>query len=128
MSISRCPCRKKSEIRTFAGCCGPHHAGQTVAPTAEALMRSRYSAFALGNAQYLLETWHRSTRPAVLSLDPGQAWLLLRVLAAHTDGDAATVEFIARSRNGSGIQVLHEVSRFARDGGRWLYVDGGAGT
>jgi SEC-C motif-containing protein len=94
------------------------------APTAEALMRSRYSAFALENAAYLIATWHPSTRPAKIDFTPGLEWLLLRVLATQTDGDWATVEFIARSRANGQAGVLHEVSRFVREGGRWLYVDG----
>lgn len=120
----RCPCRKKSETRVYADCCQPYHAGMRAAPTAEALMRSRYSAFALENAAYLIATWHPSTRPAKIDFTPGLEWLLLRVLATQTDGDWATVEFIARSRANGQAGVLHEVSRFVREGGRWLYVDG----
>lgn len=124
VAVMRCPCRKKSETRTYAACCGPYHAGRELAPTAEALMRSRYAAFAMGNAPYLLATWHPSTRPADLGLDPAQEWLLLKVIASATEGDAATVEFKARSRTGQRIHVQHEVSRFVREGGRWCYVDG----
>ena len=120
----RCPCRKKSETHAYADCCGPCHAGTALAPTAEALMRSRYAAFALGDVSHLLATWHPSTRPAELRLDPDQQWLLLKVLAAHTDGDTATVEFSARSLVGQRAHVLHEVSRFVREDGRWFYVDG----
>jgi SEC-C motif-containing protein len=120
----RCPCRKKSETTAYADCCEPFHAGLQPAPTAEALMRSRYSAFALKNDAYLLSTWHPTTRPARLHFDSGDEWVQLRVLAASTDGDAATVEFIARSRQGGHVASLHEVSRFAREDGRWLYVDG----
>jgi len=120
----RCPCRKKSETTSYAECCEPYHAGLRPAPTAEALMRSRYSAFALKNRSYLLATWHPSTRPAHLDLDDGDEWVQLRVLATETDGEKATVEFIARPRQGGRVSSLHEVSRFVREGGRWLYVDG----
>ncbi len=120
----RCPCRKKSETVDYADCCEPYHAGLRPAPTAEALMRSRYTAFALGNEGYLLATWHPTTRPVRLALDRGDAWVQLRVLAAATDGDNATVEFIARSKNGGSVASLHEISRFVREQGRWLYVDG----
>jgi SEC-C motif-containing protein len=87
-------------------------------------MRSRYSAFALKKSAYLLSTWHPTTRPSNLDLNGEDEWVQLRVLAASTDGDAATVEFIARSRQGGHVASLHEVSRFAREDGRWLYVDG----
>lgn len=87
-------------------------------------MRSRYAAFALHNAPYLLATWHPTTRPADLSFEPGQEWVLLRVLATHTDGDTATVDFAARSKIAGRSHVLHEVSQFVRTGERWFYVDG----
>ncbi len=120
----RCPCRKKSETRTYADCCEPYHSGVRPAPTAEALMRSRYAAFALGKADYLRATWHPSTRPAVIAFTPGQELLQLKIVAAATDGDTATVEFVARSRIGGSSHALHEVSRFVREDGRWLYVEG----
>lgn len=122
--VMRCPCRKKSETRSYAACCQPFHKGERAAPSAEALMRSRYSAFAFCDAAYLAATWHPSTRPATIEFNPGQAWLMLRIIAASTDGDAATVEFSAKSRIGTDSFTLQEVSRFVREGGRWLYVDG----
>lgn len=120
----RCPCAKKSETRSYAECCGRFHSGGEVAPTAEALMRSRYSAFAMKNGAYLEAAWHTSTRPSRLLITPHQTWLGLQIVAAATDGDAATVEFKARSRTGGRTQVMHEVSRFVREGGRWYYLDG----
>jgi SEC-C motif-containing protein len=93
---------------------------------AEALMRSRYSAFTLDLADYLLATWHASTRPAQLAAnEPGLKWLGLEV-RRHTviDDDHATVEFVARSKLAGCAQRLHEISRFVREGGRWFYVDG----
>lgn len=87
-------------------------------------MRSRYSAFVREDAAYLSATWHPSTRPRQVDFNPGQVWLLLRVVAAREDGDRATVEFIARSRIGGVSHVLHEISSFVREGGRWFYVDG----
>ncbi|MEZ5850655.1 MAG: YchJ family metal-binding protein [Hyphomicrobiaceae bacterium] len=120
----RCPCRKKSETTTYDACCAPYHRGARPAPTAEALMRSRYAAFAMGNADYLMATWHPSTRPATLALTPGQAWIALRVIATRTDGERATVRFNARSRIGGQGHVLEETSRFVREDGRWYYVDG----
>ena len=120
----RCPCRKKSEMVAYADCCEPYHTGLRPAPTAEALMRSRYAAFALGKADYVHATWHASTRPVSAELPPGQEWVQLRLLEAKTEGDRATVEFFARWRNGGRTETLHEVSRFVREVGRWLYVDG----
>ncbi|MFY0613674.1 MAG: hypothetical protein JXQ99_19240 [Hyphomicrobiaceae bacterium] len=87
-------------------------------------MRSRYAAFVEQNSDYLLWTWHASTRPGRIDFTPGQQWLLLRIIDAHTDGDAATVEFVARSRVAGQSHVLHEVSRFIRESDRWFYVDG----
>jgi SEC-C motif domain protein len=92
-------------------------------------MRSRYSAFALGLGDYLLATWHPSTRPGGLEPDPpGLKWLGLEV-RQHTPQDAnhATVEFVARSKLGGRAQRLHERSRFVREAGQWFYVDGELG-
>ncbi len=87
-------------------------------------MRSRYSAFVLQLAPYLMETWHPSTRPARIDFETDRAWMLLKVLAASQDGNQATVEFRAQSRRDGHVHVLHEVSRFVREDGRWFYVDG----
>jgi len=89
-------------------------------------MRSRYCAFVLCNEQYLLATWHPSTRPAAISFNSKQKWLGLRVINAGVTGDdSAQVEFIARSRISNAAAVRqHERSRFVREGARWLYVDG----
>ena len=88
-------------------------------------MRSRYSAFVLGLTGYLSATWHPSTRPADLSLEPGVRWLGLEVRShRQPDGTHATVEFVARSRVAGRGQRLHETSRFVLDNGRWLYLDG----
>jgi SEC-C motif-containing protein len=88
-------------------------------------MRSRYSAYVLRLEDYLLFTWHASTRPAVLDLsaEPQPKWLGLEVKAATQGDDRATVEFVARCRVGGRAQRLHEVSRFVREDGRWYYVD-----
>ncbi len=96
------------------------------APDAESLMRSRYTAYVNGLENYLLATWHVSTRPAALQLDqtPLPKWLGLEVKATSTSGDSATVEFVARSRIAGRGQRMHEISRFVREGGCWYYVDG----
>jgi SEC-C motif domain protein len=120
----RCPCRKKSETVDYADCCQPYHQGLRVAPTAEALMRSRYAAFALKDAAYIRATWHASTRPAIMDFAAGQEWMSLQVRAVSVSGDSATVEFVARSLIGGSSHALAEVSRFVRERGQWFYVDG----
>ncbi|MBC7992800.1 MAG: hypothetical protein H7Z15_06110 [Rhizobacter sp.] len=112
----------------YAACCGRYHAGplHLQAPDAEALMRSRYSAFVRNLTDYLLATWHTSTRPSALEPNPeGVRWLGLEVRQHRVqDADHATVEFVARSKLGGRAQRLHETSRFVSEGGRWFYVDG----
>ena len=120
----RCPC---GSALPYADCCGRLHDGRGTAATAEQLMRSRYSAFAVGDAAYLLATWHRSTRPRGLELDPEVRWTGLEVLAT-TGGTLfeaeGTVEFRAAHIRGGRAGAQHERSRFVRDGGRWVYLDG----
>jgi SEC-C motif-containing protein len=87
-------------------------------------MRSRYTAFALGDADYLVRTWHLRTRPEDVALDDGTVWEGLVVEEAVEDGDAATVTFRASWRRDAERGVLAERSRFVRRGGRWVYVDG----
>jgi SEC-C motif-containing protein len=109
-----------------ADCCALYHEGEA-APTAEALMRSRYVAYVLGLGPYLLSTWHPSTRQAELELDedPPQHWLGLSIKRHEAQGENnATVEFVARYKVGGRAYRLHEVSRFVREDGRWFYVDG----
>jgi SEC-C motif-containing protein len=121
---SACPCESG---KSYAQCCAPFHAG-AAAPTAEALMRSRYSAYVGKLEPYLLASWHPQTRPAALEPDEGEAikWLGLTVKRHQSTGaDSATVEFVARYRVGGGSAVrLHEISRFLREDGRWFYLDG----
>jgi len=117
-----CPC---DSTRAYAECCGLWHAG-AAAPDAQSLMRSRYSAFVLCNEQYLLKTWHSSTRPYAIPFDKHQKWLGLEIVDTTITGYAsAEVEFIARSRvsNTSAIRH-HERSRFVQEHGSWFYVDG----
>ena len=89
-------------------------------------MRSRYAAFVLDELEYLLDTWHKSNRPAALEPNPvGMKWLGLEIRAhRQQDDDHATVEFVARSRLNGRADRLHEISRFVRERGRWFYVDG----
>ena len=125
---SACPCGLGGD---YAACCGRYLADAgTPAPTAEALMRSRYTAYARGDESYLLASWHASTRPAALDLaaDAGVVkWLGLEVLATEAGGVAdaeGRVEFVARYKVGGKAERLHERSRFLREDGRWFYVSG----
>ena len=90
-------------------------------------MRSRYSAFATGQADYLLATWHPTTRPTKLTLEPGISWLGLKILSTEAGGvtdHEGWVAFVARSKFQGRAQRLQERSRFLREHGRWFYVDG----
>lgn len=120
----RCPCGSGD---VYDACCGRFHSGAATAPTAEALMRSRYSAFAVRDAGYLRATWHPSTRPADLDLTESPRWLRLEIVETVAGGPFDTsgvVEFRACHRTAEGRGVLHERSTFTREDGRWLYVSG----
>lgn len=123
-----CPCGRTDahgKPLAYGACCGRYLEQDTPAPDAESLMRSRYSAFVLEREAYLQASWHASTRPADLTLEPGVTWLGLDVKRHRLiDADHAEVEFVARSRIAGRGQRLHETSRFVREGGRWFYVDG----
>ncbi len=119
-----CPC---DSGLTFRGCCQPYLRGELAAPSAEALMRSRYTAYVLEDASYLLATWHPATRPASLDFDqqPRQKWLGLNVKRqADIDNQHAMVEFVARYKMNGRAFRLHESSRFDLIDGRWYYRDG----
>ncbi|HEY1610072.1 MAG TPA: YchJ family protein [Paraburkholderia sp.] len=132
-----CPCGGAAPNRSpaarmprYAQCCGRFIDGGAVPPTALELMRSRYTAYVLGAADYLRATWASETCPADLELDPtaptAPRWLGLAI-RRHTvlDDTHAEVEFIARYKTGGRAFRLHESSRFLRgDDGRWRYVDG----
>jgi SEC-C motif-containing protein len=109
-------------------CCGRWHTGpdRLAAPTAEALMRSRYSAFVLDLPNYLLDTWHPDTRPATLTPNPsGLKWLGLQIKSCKAiDAAHAEVAFVARSRLNGRATRLVENSRFVKEQGHWLYLDG----
>jgi SEC-C motif domain protein len=124
-----CPCGRsnaKSQLLRYGDCCGRYLESDLPAPDAESLMRSRYSAFVLERAPYLLATWHASHRPASIAFEPGVKWLGLEVRQhLPVDADNTEVEFVARQKPVGGSAVrLHERSRFVREGGRWLYLDG----
>lgn len=125
-----CPCGGSAPGASYAACCQPYIDGIAVAPTAEHLMRSRYTAYAMGNTAYVLSTWHASTRPPELVLEAADTphavrWLGLAV-HSHTQltDVQAQVLFTARYREGGRAHRLREHSRFIRESGRWFYVDG----
>ncbi|MFE3258591.1 YchJ family protein [Nocardia sp. NPDC059091] len=119
-----CPCGLPA---AYADCCGRFHRGEADASTAEQLMRSRFSAFAVRDEAYLLRSWAPETRPADVDFDPGLRWDRLEILGTtgggpfHTEG---TVEFRAHYRAHGRVGQLHENSRFRRDHGAWVYLDG----
>ena len=135
-SPASCPCGGGQ----FLACCGRFLAQQAIPQTAQELMRSRYTAYTLRDDAYLSATWHRSTRPASVSItggDDGVKWLGLEIRKHTTEGNSATVEFVARYKVAGRAQRLHEVSRFVREmeerasvdqprqnGLHWFYVDG----
>lgn len=122
----RCPCTSGD---TYASCCGPILSGALIAPTAQRLMRSRFTAFATADAAYLLRSWHPSTRPAELEVDPSTRWLRLDILETAQGGPFDTegvVAFEAFFRVGDSPNTLRERSRFVREERVWTYLDGTA--
>lgn len=118
-----CPC---GSGRSCGECCAPIIAGQRLAETPEALMRSRYSAFVCAATEHLLASWHPHTRPAQLALGEQPQWQRLEVLGSGqaADGSSGWVEFAAHYLTSAGAGCLREHSRFLREQGRWLYLDG----
>jgi SEC-C motif domain protein len=125
--LAPCPCDSGS---SFAECCGRYLDAGDAAPTAEALMRSRYSAYVQLREDYLLATWHPTTRPTELGLvhEAPTKWLGLEVRHhEQQDPDHASVEFVARYKASGRAYRLHETSRFVREDGKWYYIDGAVG-
>jgi SEC-C motif domain protein len=119
-----CPCDSGGP---FGSCCGPILSGLKPAPTALALMRSRYCAYVTQDADYLLKSWHPDTRPAQISFDPQQRWLGLKIKATQAgerDDQTGVVEFVARYKIAGAGHRIHERSRFVRIGDHWHYLDG----
>lgn len=115
-----CPC---GTGRSYVDCCGVLHSGGRTAATAEQLMRSRYSAFAMSDEDYLLRTWHSEHRPSNAGIDATDRWLKLEILATENGGllqNEGVVEFRAHYAGG----VVHERSKFVRENGQWVYVEG----
>lgn len=132
-----CPCggaapnlKAGAKPPRYAACCGRFIDAGEVGATALELMRSRYTAYVLGETAYLRATWAPETCPADLDADPSAPgaprWLGLAVKRHEAlDDTHAIVEFVARYKTGGRASRLHEVSRFTRgEDGRWRYVDG----
>ena len=122
--MSPCPC---GTGKSFDECCAPYLAGTSHAPTAETLMRSRYTAYTRNDMKYLARTWDTTTRPASLHEEAGLEWLSLTILHTHAgqpEDKEGSVEFDACYRAGDSKGNLHEISRFRKIGGEWFYLDG----
>lgn len=120
--VQKCTC---GSALPFDGCCRPYLNGEVEAATPEALMRSRYTAFARGDFAYLKKTWHPDTVPDLTSDEPSN-WVGLEIVetAIDDEGENGEVEFIAKLIVGDRLEVLHEVSDFEKVDGRWLYHSG----
>lgn len=131
-----CPCQSN---RAYSDCCEPYLNGSALAPTAEALMRSRYTAFSRGKIDYLIATRHPKTRQTDSRRSLRQSlqqtqWVGLTVLKTQQGqlhDNAGVVEFVAKYRDlqavglaAAEVKQLHERSRFVKEGGQWFYVDG----
>jgi SEC-C motif-containing protein len=127
MATTVCPCGSGNG---FESCCGPIIDDARPAATAEALMRSRFSAFATGDVAHLRRSWSTSTRPDIVRIDDDRRWTRLEIIDV-VDGrqldSAGVVEFRAHHETGGVAGVLHERSAFTRERGRWVYVSGSTG-
>ena len=120
----QCPCNSGA---LYTDCCEGVLAGLRKAATAEALMRSRYSAYVMGDVGYLLRTWHPSTRPPGIDRNTIPDWCCLDIIQTEkgqADDNDGIVEFQATALSGDERVKLHEVSYFVKEGGAWLYVSG----
>lgn len=117
-----CPCGNGP----FMTCCGRYLQGGELPETAEALMRSRYSAYALKDEKYLRNSWYISTRPEgeILASLNGVKWTALDIASAKSEGNEGIVDFTAHYKVQGRARNLHEVARFVKDDGRWFYFDG----
>ncbi len=119
-----CPCNSGA---AYAACCQPFLTGAGKAASAEALMRSRYSAYVRRDVEYLLKSWHPSTRPAQIDTTTIPDWYNLQIVRTGPGNESDThgiVEFIATALSPKGTCTLHEVSRFIKEDDQWFYADG----
>ena len=121
MDEKLCPCGSE---RNYRDCCELFHSGEQLPDTVEALMRSRYSAFVVGDDDYLLESWHPLTSPDQLDLSDNPDWVQLQIISNEQDGDQGRVHFRAFYREGRQLECLVEHAEFRKVNGRWLYLRG----
>jgi SEC-C motif-containing protein len=115
-----CPC---GSGEPNDACCGPIVRNERPADTVEELMRSRYTAYVLGDVDHVFRSWHPATRPDGLDQLPNLQWTGLEIVEVVDGGpadDDGVVEFLATHTRGT----QHERSRFVRRAGRWVYLDG----
>ena len=112
----------------YEQCCGLFHSGDKLPATAEALMRSRFTAYALDKTDYILATWDASVQPEKINFaDENLDWQRLKIIDTKKGGindSKGVVEFKAFYLNNGEAYMLHEISRFTKSNGRWFYVDG----
>jgi len=119
-----CPCGSDAD---YEDCCGPCHQSPLKAPTAEALMRARYSAYAMGNRDFVLQTWHPDTRPAQLDLEANNVWkglVIHKIINGGPNDTEGMVEFTAMLVSSGTPAQIRERSQFLRGPMGWQYVDG----
>ena len=110
---------------SYVDCCGRYISNQQPAPDAQALMRSRYTAYTLDDQEYIQRTWHSDTRPPIVSMQESRChWLGLTVMSYHPAAQTATVEFVAKYKSNGRAHRLHEISNFVCVDGEWFYLDG----
>ncbi|EQC44601.1 hypothetical protein M899_2377 [Bacteriovorax sp. BSW11_IV] len=127
--MQHCPCGSE---QTFANCCEKYISGKESAPTAEILMRSRYSAYVTGNIDYIVATHHERDRDAlevneIKTWSENSKWLGLKIVSTEKGGEKDTegkVEFIANFDIAGSKQAHHEMSEFKKVDGKWYFVDG----
>lgn len=122
--LQLCPCGSNL---IYGKCCEPLHTGKSCAATAEALMRSRYSAYVANKTSYILQTWHPSTRPQIIDPTTIPNWCSLKIMRTSKGRESdneGTVEFTATAMDSGKISQLHEVSHFVKEDRYWLYVSG----
>ena len=125
VELNNCHCGTEM---SYAQCCEPFHNGTDFPRTAQTLMRSRYSAYVVKNADYLLATWHKTTRPNEIDFSQDntmwQKLVILHIKKGGVKDDKGRVEFNAFYIQDGEERLLHEISRFKKISGRWFYVDG----
>ena len=119
-----CPCGSKTP---FDECCAPVIDNKATANTPEELMRSRYTAYVLGESAYLLQSWDIDYRPKSITIENNIQWLYLEILDTHqntNDEYTGYVTFAATSICDDTLVVMKEKSKFVKKSGIWFYQDG----